>query len=189
MFRIQKLMLEEYRDIYEPVIVENPFTQVSECGEGLRQYHIGLTRSSIIFGCDDFDATDLEEFHYRGLDPETETFQLVSLMPLQFVKFHFYRKRERNIMRVSICGEEEKPMLFEFGGHLYKNLFWNTWRERVATIRLLHPNLFHISCASPFSSTDVLTEDEICYAQVHAGSSNYSLSSGRNYSTNCSVLS
>lgn len=41
MFRIQKLMLQEYRDIYEPVIVENPFTQVTEYGEGLRQYHIG----------------------------------------------------------------------------------------------------------------------------------------------------
>lgn len=44
MFRIQKLMLEEYRDIYEPVIVENPFTQVTEYGEGLRQYHIGFVK-------------------------------------------------------------------------------------------------------------------------------------------------
>lgn len=43
MFRIQKLMLAEYRDIYEAVLVENPFTQVTEYGEGLRQYHIGWT--------------------------------------------------------------------------------------------------------------------------------------------------
>lgn len=41
MFRIQKVMMAEYNDIYEPVIVENPFTQVTECGQGLRQYHIG----------------------------------------------------------------------------------------------------------------------------------------------------
>ncbi|XP_065366367.1 uncharacterized protein LOC135959209 [Calliphora vicina] len=188
MFRIQKLMLEEYRDIYEPVIVENPFTQVTEYGEGLRQYHIGLTRSKIIFGCDDFDAIDLEDFVYKGLDPEIETFRLVSLMPLQFLKLNFYRKRNRNIMRICICGEEEKPMLFEFGGHLYKSLFWKTWRERVATIRMLHSNLFHISCSSPFSSTDVLAEEDVCYAQVHGGS-NYSPMSWRNYSTNCSLLS
>ena len=53
MFRIQKLMLAEYRDIYEPVLVENPFTQVTEYGEGLRQYHIGSAidnkRLSFIF--------------------------------------------------------------------------------------------------------------------------------------------
>lgn len=83
---------------------------------------VGLTRSNIIFGCDDFDYSDLEDFHYKGLDPEIETFQLVSLMPLQFIKLHFYRKKDRNIMRVCICGEEEKPMLFEFGGHLYKRV-------------------------------------------------------------------
>lgn len=41
MFRIQKLLLEEFREIYEPVIVENPFTQVTDKGLGIRQYHIG----------------------------------------------------------------------------------------------------------------------------------------------------
>ncbi|TMW43763.1 hypothetical protein DOY81_011159, partial [Sarcophaga bullata] len=66
-------------------------------------------------------------------------------MPLQFIKLNFCRKRGREMMRICICGEEEKPMLFEFGGHLYKSLFWKIWRERVASIRLLHPHLFHIS--------------------------------------------
>ena len=42
MFRIQKLLLAEYPDLYEPVYVENPFTQVDKHGQGLRQYHIGM---------------------------------------------------------------------------------------------------------------------------------------------------
>lgn len=47
MFRIQKLLLEEFREIYEPVIVENPFTQVTDKGLGIRQYHIGVFSSKV----------------------------------------------------------------------------------------------------------------------------------------------
>uniref|UniRef100_A0A1I8PPI6 Uncharacterized protein n=1 Tax=Stomoxys calcitrans TaxID=35570 RepID=A0A1I8PPI6_STOCA len=167
MFRIQKLLIEEYREIYEPIIVENPFTQVNERGIGLRQYHIGLTRSNIFFGCDDFDNTNLGNIRGNGVDPEIETFDLVSMLPLQFIKLNFFRKRGRDIMRIIICGEEDRPMFFEFGGHFYKRLFWKTWRERISSIRLLHPNLMHINGSSPFSSTDVLADDEICQAVVH----------------------
>ncbi|XP_073829596.1 uncharacterized protein [Musca autumnalis] len=175
MFRIQKLMIEEYEEIYEPIIVENPFTQVTENGIGLRQFHIGLTRSKLLFGCDDFDKTDLEDVHgHQNKDPEIETFELVSMLPLQFVKLNFFRKQKRDIMRIVVCGEddddEDKPMFFEFGGHLYKRLFWNTWRESIATIRLLHPNLLHINASSPFSSTDVHAEEEICHAVIHTHS-------------------
>ncbi|XP_061400932.1 uncharacterized protein LOC133336668, partial [Musca vetustissima] len=171
MFRIQKLMMEEYEEIYEPVIVENPFTQVTEDGIGLRQFHIGLTRSKLLFGCDDFDKSDLQKVHGTTKDPEIETFELVSMLPLQFVKLNFFRKQKRELMRIIVCDEEEaQPMFFEFGGHLYKNLFWNTWRERISTIRLSHPNLMHINGSSPFSSTDVLAEEELCHALVHTRS-------------------
>ncbi|XP_018792969.1 PREDICTED: uncharacterized protein LOC108971389 [Bactrocera latifrons] len=168
MFRIQKLMLEEFREIYEPVIVENPFTQVTDKGLGIRQYHIGLTPTKLVFGCDDFDQTDLDDVGYHNMDPEIETFQLVSLLPLQFLQVKFFRKQGRCIMRLCIVGDEDKPMFFEFGGHMYKNLFWNTWRERIATIRLAQPILFHISGCSPFSSTDVLLEEEEVQALVHS---------------------
>lgn len=47
-------------------------------------------------------------------------------------------------------------------------LFWNTWRERIATIRLAQPILFNISGCSPFSSTDVLLEEEEVQALVHS---------------------
>ncbi|XP_036320156.1 uncharacterized protein LOC118734548 [Rhagoletis pomonella] len=182
MFRIQKLLLEEFREIYEPVIVENPFTQVTEDGQGIRQYHIGLTPSKIIFGCDDFDLTDMDNYGYHSMDPEIETFQLVSLLPLQFLLVKFFRKQGRCIMRLCIVGDEDKPMFFEFGGHLYKNLLWNTWRERIATIRLSQPMFFNISGCSPFSSTDVLVEDEEVEALVHSAPhsvASYCMSLGR----------
>ncbi|XP_075156494.1 uncharacterized protein LOC142229801 [Haematobia irritans] len=174
MFRIQKLMIAEYRELYEPVIVENPFTQVDEFGNGLQQFHIGLTRSKLIFGCDDFDNSHVQNVYGNGLDPEIETFDLVSILPLQFLKLKFFRKKGRDIMRIVICGEEDKPMFFEFGGHLYKKLFWKMWKERVSTIRLLHPKLDHLTGSSPFSSTDVLAEEIICHAIVHNTPSIYS---------------
>lgn len=82
----------------------------------------GLTRSKLLFGCDDFETTDLDNFYGNDLDPEIETFQMISMMPLQFLKLNFFRKENRDIMRIVVCGEEDKPMFFEFGGHLYKNV-------------------------------------------------------------------
>lgn len=82
----------------------------------------GLTRSKLLFGCDDFETTDLDNFYGNDLDPEIETFQMISMMPLQFLKLNFFRKENRDMMRIVVCGEEDKPMFFEFGGHLFKNV-------------------------------------------------------------------
>ena len=64
----------------------------------------------------------MENFYYRQEDPEIETFQLVSLLPLQFIKLKFYRKKQRDVMQLTVCGDEENPMYFEFGGHKYRSV-------------------------------------------------------------------
>jgi len=175
MFRVQKVLLAEYEEIYEPVLVENPFTLVDIKGVGLRQYHIGLTCNRLIFGCDNFAKYgDEPGFLSRGLDPEIESFELVSMLPLQLIRFHFFRKATRCLMMLNIVqppGEPltilEQPMIFEFGGFLFKQHFWHTWRERVATIRVMQPLYGHITGASPFSSTDVQLDEETIAVQVH----------------------
>ena len=128
-------------------------------------YFAGLTRTKIIFGCDDFDSIDLDEYYYKGLDPEIETFQLVSLMPLQFIKLNFCRKRGREMMRICICGEEEKPMLFEFGGHLYKSvsrfrIFCNNkqWLRRHVTIWLILKKIVVVFTRSYQPSRDTINQ-------------------------------
>ncbi|KAH8402174.1 hypothetical protein KR009_010348 [Drosophila setifemur] len=175
MFRVQKVLLAEYEEIYEPVLVENPFTLVDFRGEGLRQYQIGLTCNRLLFGCDNFSKyEDVPAFLAQELDPEIESFDLVSMFPLQFLRFHFYRKANRCLMMLNVLqplGKSlpvlEQPMIFEFGGHVYKQHFWHTWRERVASIRVMQPIYGQITGSSPFSSTDVQLEEETTVVQIH----------------------
>ncbi|XP_016978052.2 uncharacterized protein LOC108043758 [Drosophila rhopaloa] len=176
MFRVQKVLLADYEEIYEPVLVENPFTLVNIRGVGLRQYQIGLTCNRLLFGCDNFSKYgDEPSFLARGLDPEIESFELVSMLPLQLIRFHFFRKTNRCLMMLNIVQPTgsvpltvlEHPMIFEFGGHVYKQHFWHTWRERVATIRVMQPLYGQITGASPFSSTDVQLDEEPTVVQVH----------------------
>jgi len=167
--------MAEYEEIYEPVLVENPFTLVDIRGVGLRQYQIGLTCNRLLFGCDNFlKYEDVPSFLARGLDPEIESFELVSMLPLQLIRFHFFRKATRCLMMLNIVqplGKPlailEHPMIFEFGGHIFKQHFWHTWRERVASIRVMQPIYGQITGASPFSSTDVQLDEELTVAQVH----------------------
>ncbi|ALC41693.1 CG13558 [Drosophila busckii] len=176
MFRVQKVLLNEYQEIYEPVQVESPFTLVDTQGTGVRQYQIALTSSKLLFGCDNFYKQDEHCNYYgRGLDPEIECFDLISLVPLQYLRFHFYRKHDRCLMMLSVlpptqCAQlkSEPPMIFEFGGHIHKQYFWYTWRERVATMHIFQPQFRHITAASPFSSSDVQLDEQQHQALVHA---------------------
>ncbi|XP_034106112.1 uncharacterized protein LOC117569157 [Drosophila albomicans] len=176
MFRVQKLLLAEYEEIYEPVMIESPFTLVDANGQGLCQYQVALTGSKLLFGSDNFDKHEEQDeeydFNNRGLDPEIECFDLISMMPLEYVRFNFYRKRDRCQMMLSVQHLEtqlrlEHPMIFEFGGHIHKQYYWHTWRERVAMLRCYQKRFSHITGASPFSSSDVQLEQELHHAQVH----------------------
>ncbi|KAH8309024.1 hypothetical protein KR059_005189 [Drosophila kikkawai] len=177
MFRLQKVLMAEYEEIYEPLLVENPNVLVDFHGIGLRQYQMGLTCNHLLFGCDKFvkASTKLSWLLPKGLDHEIESFELSCILPLQFLRFHFYRKGNRYLMNVNAIQPSgqcvltrEQPMIFEFGGHRYKQHYWHTWREHVASIRALQSRYNLITGASPFSSTDVQLEDEIItMAQVH----------------------
>lgn len=172
MFRVQKLLLSEYQELYEPVMVEGPFTLVDPHGQGLCQYHLALTGTKILFGCDNFEKHE-ENCHEanwfnRGLDPEIECFDLLSMVPLENVRFNFCRKAERCLMLLSMQAlRSEGPMIFEFGGHLHKQYFWHTWRERVASIRSDEPRFYQITGASPFSSSDIQIEEEQHHVLIH----------------------
>ncbi|EDW01074.1 uncharacterized protein LOC6559247 [Drosophila grimshawi] len=177
MFRLQKVLHTEYNEIYEPLMVESPFTLVDAHGVGLRQYQIGLSSSMLLFGCDNFYKHGSEQcgdpnWQYNILDAEIECFDLISLVPLEYVRFNFYRKYDRCIMMISVPpnGNQlppDRPMIFEFGGHIHKQYYFQTWRECVACLRTFLPRLRHINGASPFSSTDIQVDEVQHIAQVH----------------------
>ncbi|EDW62029.1 uncharacterized protein [Drosophila virilis] len=176
MFRVQKVLLTEYQEIYEPVMVESPFTLVDAHGVGLRQYHIALTGTKLLFGCDNFykheEYGSEPNWYCLGQDPEIECFDLISMVPLEYIRFNFYRKRERYLMMLSVQPLEqhlpaERPMIFEFGGHIHKQYFWHTWRERIASIRTHESRFNQITGASPFSSSDIQMDEVQHHVQVH----------------------
>ncbi|XP_055840996.1 uncharacterized protein LOC129908500 [Episyrphus balteatus] len=172
MFRIQKILLANFQEIYEPVLVENPFAEVTEDGIGIRQVQLGLTPTKILVGADVFEngstccSCSLTYLSIVEKDPEIECFELVSVLPLEILNVTFFKKNMRMIMNVRIS--EAKNMFFEFGGHLSQNLFWNTWRERIATLKQIGPNLFNLTGSSPFSSTDVIPDEEEVTASIHS---------------------
>ncbi|XP_055909561.1 uncharacterized protein LOC129944265 [Eupeodes corollae] len=171
MFRIQKLLLADFQEIYEPVLVENSFAEVTEGGIGIRQVQLGLTATKIIIGVDVFKSNSLNDCYLTNLslverDPEIECFELVGILPLEILNVTFFKKNNRQIMNVRVF--EEKNMLFEFGGYLSQNLLWNTWRERIATLKQIGPNLFHLTGSSPFSSSDVIADEEEVTATIHS---------------------
>ncbi|EDW85637.1 uncharacterized protein Dwil_GK23187 [Drosophila willistoni] len=180
MFRVQKLLVFEFEAIYEPVLVEGPIVLVDAQGNGLRQYHMALTSQNVVFSCDNFfknstrrGDSDEPSWEGRGQDPEIECLELVSLVPLECLRFNFYRRGDRCLMMLSAHQAHQHlnvkaPMIFEFGGHNFKHHFWYTWRERVASIRVVQPRYNEITGSSPFSSSDVQLEDELTVeVQVH----------------------
>lgn len=160
-------------------MIESPFTLVDADGHGLCQYQIALTSSKLLFGSDNFDKHEEHGEEYdepdvsnRGLDPEIECFDLISMVPLEYIHFNFYRQRDRCLMMLSVQSVDhqlkaERPMIFEFGGHIHKQYYWHTWRERISLIRCYQSRYNNITGASPFSSSDVHMEEEVHHVQVH----------------------
>ncbi|KAH8277727.1 hypothetical protein KR018_004218 [Drosophila ironensis] len=174
MFRVQKILLAEYEEIYEPVLVENPFTQLDDQDTAIFQYHIGLTCNWLLLGSDVFHCHE-NDFEIDGyVDPEIESFDLVSMLPVEFLRFHFYRKDNRYMMLLSVVhptkgtlNASQSPLIFEFGGHSYKQHFWHTWRELVIAIRVIPPRYRYVTDSTPFASTEDQLAEENTVAQNH----------------------
>lgn len=58
MFRVQKLLQSEYDDFNEDILIENPFTEVTDDGIGKRQLYIGeiFSYESEFVHTDDFQV-------------------------------------------------------------------------------------------------------------------------------------
>lgn len=138
MFRVQKLLQSEYDDFDEEILIENPFTEVSDDGIGKRQLYIGehlfththalikcpagLTNSKIFIACDTFDANCTRDTStvLRQIDPEIESMVLLSLFPIEALNFNFIEQDGRQVMMINFG--ILKTRYFEIGGHLWRNV-------------------------------------------------------------------
>lgn len=131
--RVQKLLQNEYCDFDDTILIESPFAQVTQNGIGIKQVQIGLTLNKIIIATDVFHENSSNIFHTRNIDPETESLELITIVPLDLIKLKVYRKNERQLLKITYC--TQRTMYFEFSGFLLRNLFWNIWRDKILMMR------------------------------------------------------
>ncbi|XP_044729467.1 uncharacterized protein LOC123292818 [Chrysoperla carnea] len=136
MNRIQKLLFSEYCDFDDMVLVESPFAEATRDGKGVRQVNIGLTPSKLIMAMDVIpSANESKPWCLHNIDPEIETFELISIYPIDCVNLSIFRRKKRQSIKAHFCNNRIK--YYELGGFEKRKMFWNLWCERV---KFLSPN-------------------------------------------------
>lgn len=96
--RIRKLLLSEYRELSETILVESPFAETTRNGRGVRQVTLGLTPTRLIVAADILQANP-DFFCPPGIDANIESFELVSVYPLEYVTLSVFRRRHRRTLK------------------------------------------------------------------------------------------
>lgn len=95
--RIRKLLLSEYCEFSETILVESPFAVTTRNGRGLRQVALALTPTRLIVAADVLRSNP-GFLCPPGIDASIESFELVSLYPLEYVQLSvFGRRRHRTL--------------------------------------------------------------------------------------------
>ncbi|XP_015514162.1 uncharacterized protein LOC107220195 [Neodiprion lecontei] len=129
--RIQKLLLSEYCDFSDTVLVESPFAQTTRDGRGLREVALGLTPSRLVVAADILNENS-DFMCPPDLDPSIESFELVSVYPLEFVALSIFRRRRRRTLKARLI--DGRANYYELGGMERREMFWNIWCERIQNI-------------------------------------------------------
>lgn len=85
----------------------------------------GLSPTRLLIAADVFrrDDNPLDVFYgVRNIDPEINTLELISIVPVELCKIRVVRRKEldRQILNVELCGGRQ--MWFEFGGFIYRRV-------------------------------------------------------------------
>ncbi|XP_076676292.1 uncharacterized protein LOC143373187 [Andrena cerasifolii] len=159
--RIQKLLSSEYSDFSEDILVESPFAETTRNGRGVRQVSLGLTPSILIVAADILKSNS-QFFCPRGLDPSIESFELVSVYPLQYVALSVFSRRHRKTLKASLTDidafrfADGRASYYELGGIQRRQVSWKKWCEQVESLlarRVDGSSLSETTAASSSSST------------------------------------
>lgn len=92
------MLLSEYREFFETILVESPFAETTRNGRGVRQVALGLTPTRLIVAADILQANP-GFFCPAGIDTSIESFELVSVYPLKYVALSVFRRRRRRTLK------------------------------------------------------------------------------------------
>ncbi|XP_035722699.1 uncharacterized protein LOC118441837 [Vespa mandarinia] len=169
--QIQKLLLSEYCDFSDTVLVESPFAETTRNGHGLRQVALGLTSQRLIVAADVFKKNSDNFLCPADLDPSIESFELVSVYPLEYITLSIFARRQRKTLKGSCLGSgisykskiflrliDGRTHYYELGGIHRRELFWKIWCDQVRDLlvkKTKSSSLSETSAASSSSTTTV----------------------------------
>ncbi|XP_029674770.1 uncharacterized protein LOC115242528 [Formica exsecta] len=125
--RIRKLLLSEYCEFSETILVESPFAETTRNGRGLRQVTLGLTPTRLIVAADVLQ-TNPAFICPSDIDVSIESFELVSVYPLEYVTLSVFRRRRRRTLKARFI--DGRANYYELGG-VRRRIFWRIWCEQV----------------------------------------------------------
>ncbi|XP_067203399.1 uncharacterized protein [Linepithema humile] len=125
--RIRRLLLSEYCEFSETILVESPFAETTRNGCGLRQVTLGLTPTRLIVAADVLQ-TNPGFLCPPGIDVSIESFELVSVYPLEYVTLSVFRRRRRRTLKARFING--RANYYELGG-VRRKFFWRIWCKRV----------------------------------------------------------
>ncbi|KAG5331938.1 RGPS1 factor, partial [Acromyrmex charruanus] len=125
--RIRKLLLSEYHEFSETILVESPFAETTRNGRGIRQVTLGLTPTKLIVAADILQ-TNPGFFCPSCIDASIESFELVSVYPLEYVTLSVFRRRHRRTLKARFI--DGRGNYYELGGE-QRRVSWKIWCEQV----------------------------------------------------------
>lgn len=129
MNRIQKLLLDEYKDFDDTVLIESTFAEISNdnvknYNKGIRQVQLAITPLKFIVANDKMNCKikllKYNKNSYR-LDPEIDTLELISILPLNLISIECIEYKLMKILQITYCTKQQR--YFEFGGFFRKNVW------------------------------------------------------------------
>ncbi|XP_011880382.1 PREDICTED: uncharacterized protein LOC105568916 [Vollenhovia emeryi] len=166
--RIRKLLLSEYRELSETILVESPFAETTRNGRGIRQVALGLTPTRLIVAA---DILQINPGFYcpPGIDASIESFELVSVYPLEYVTLSVFRRRPDfshsiYLRLIALRFVDGRANYYELGG-ARRRISWKIWCEQVRRLLAYKTNGSSLSettaASSSSSSTLYLLSSEI----------------------------
>ncbi|KAF7994959.1 hypothetical protein HCN44_004431 [Aphidius gifuensis] len=152
--RIKKLLLSEYKDICDKILVESPFAETTRDGKGIREVALGLTPSKLIIATDVFRGKN-DYLCHPNIDPSIESFELVSIYPLEYINLSVFRRRRRKTLKARLISG--KANYYELGGMLRRNIQWKRWCEHIQILLSKRENGSSLSETSAASSSSTST--------------------------------
>ncbi|KAK0167344.1 hypothetical protein PV327_004754 [Microctonus hyperodae] len=152
--RIEKLLLSEYEDFSDIILIESPFAETTRNGYGVREVALGLTSSKLIIATDILRSSN--EFLYpSNIDPSIETLELVSIYPLEHVNLSIFCRRRRKTLKARLT--DGRANYFELGGMDNRDIFWNLWCQHVQILLSQKENGSSLSEPTAASSSSTST--------------------------------